>query len=75
MKQLSCEQAKLIDLVDYLSSLNYHPQKVHNQDYWYLSPLRQERTASFKVNKKLNVWFDFGLGKGGDIIDFGHPIL
>ena len=71
MKQLSCEQAKKIDMVDYLSSLNHHPKKVHNQDYWFLSPLRQERTASFKVNRKLNVWFDFGLGKGGDIIDFG----
>lgn len=70
MKQLSCEQAKQIDMVDYLSSLNHHPQKVHNQDYWYLSPLRQEQTASFKVNRKLNVWFDFGFGKGGDIIDF-----
>jgi hypothetical protein len=70
MKQLSCEQAKQIDMVDYLFSLNHHPQKVHNQDYWYLSPLRQEQTASFKVNRKLNVWFDFGIGKGGDIIDF-----
>ncbi|OQP58848.1 hypothetical protein A3860_39250 [Niastella vici] len=69
MKQLSCEQAKQIDMVDYLSSLNHHPQKVHNQDYWYLSPLRQEQTASFKVNRRLNVWFDFGIGKGGDIID------
>jgi hypothetical protein len=71
MKELSCEQAKQIDMVDYLSSLNHQPQKVHNQDYWYLSPLRQEQTASFKVNRKLNVWFDFGFGKGGDIIDFG----
>jgi len=71
MKQLSCEQVKQIDMVEYLSSLNHQPQKVHNQDYWFLSPLRHEQTASFKVNRKLNVWFDFGIGKGGDIIDFG----
>jgi hypothetical protein len=71
MKQLSCEQAKQIDMVDYLSSLNHQPQKVNNQDFWYLPPLREERTASFKVNRKFNVWFDFGIGKGGDIIDFG----
>src|ERR1044072_9104539 len=70
MKQLSCEQGKQIDMIDYLSSLNHHPQRVHHQDFWYLSPLREERTASFKVNRTLNVWFDFGLGKGGDIIDF-----
>ncbi|MBO9203237.1 MULTISPECIES: CHC2 zinc finger domain-containing protein [Niastella] len=71
MKQLSCEQAKQIDMVDYLSSLNHLPNKVHNQDHWYLSPFRQEHTASFKVNRKLNVWYDFGIGKGGDIINFG----
>jgi hypothetical protein len=70
MKQLSCEQAKQIDMIDYLSSLNHHPQRVHHQDFWYLSPLREERTASFKVNRTLNVWFDFGIGKGGDVIDF-----
>jgi hypothetical protein len=46
MKQLSCEHVKRIDMVDYLSSLNHHPQKVRNQNYWYLSPLRQEKTAN-----------------------------
>lgn len=71
MKQLSCEEAKRIDMVDYLSSLNHQPQKISNQGYWYLSPLRQERTASFKVNRTLNVWFDFGAGSGGDFIEFG----
>jgi hypothetical protein len=34
-------------------------------------PLRDEQTASFKVNRKLNVWYDHGIGKGGDLIDFG----
>jgi hypothetical protein len=32
--------------------------------------LRQERTASFKVDRKLNLWYDHGLGKGGNLIDF-----
>ena len=27
--------------------------------------------SSFKVNRKLNVWYDHGIGKGGDLIDFG----
>ncbi|MBO9203101.1 MULTISPECIES: toprim domain-containing protein [Niastella] len=27
--------------------------------------------ASFKINRKLNVWHDHGSGKGGDLIDFG----
>jgi hypothetical protein len=71
MKQFSCEDAKQIDLVEYLASLNFLPQKVRNQDFWYLSPLRQEKTASFKVNRQKQIWFDHGFGKGGDLIDFG----
>jgi len=66
-----CKQANKIDLVDYLLSLGHHPKKIRGNDYWYLSPLRQERTASFKVNRKLNCWYDHGTGKGGNLVDFG----
>ncbi|MEP7376795.1 MAG: toprim domain-containing protein [Chitinophagaceae bacterium] len=68
---LTCEQVKQIDMVDYLASLGYHPSTIRNNDYWYLSPLRLEKTASFKINRKLNSWYDHGLGKGGNLIDFG----
>ncbi len=71
MKKLLTKEAKQIDLVDYLLKLGYQPQKIRNNDYWYLSPLREEKTASFKVNKRLNVWYDFGFAKGGNLIDFG----
>ena len=70
-KLFTCAEAREIDLVDYLFSLGYKPTKIRNNDYWYLSPLRDETEASFKVNRKLNAWYDFGLGKGGDLIDFG----
>lgn len=71
MKKLSCAQAKQLDMVDYLASLGHQPIKIARQDYWFLSPFRNENSASFKVNRKLNVWFDFGEGKGGDLLDFG----
>ncbi len=71
MKKLSCSQAKEIDLVDYLASIGHHPQRIKNDDHWYYSPFRSERTPSFKVNKALNLWYDFGEGQGGDLIDFG----
>jgi hypothetical protein len=60
-------------MVEYLASLNIHPAKIKNQDYWYLSPLsgRNEKEPSFKINRKKNVWYDHALGKGGDMIDFG----
>jgi hypothetical protein len=71
MNKLKCEQAKRIDLVEFLASLGHEPQRIRNQDYWFKSPFRDERTPSFKVNRSRNIWFDFGEGKGGDFIDFG----
>ena len=71
MEKISCAQARQIDIVDYLKSLGYHPQKITSQDVWFCSPLRDEKTASFKVNRARNIWFDFGDGQGGDFIDFG----
>ena len=71
MDKLSCAAAKQIDLVAYLANLGFQPQRIRNQDYWYHSPLRKENTPSFKVNRNRNIWFDFGEGTGGDMIDFG----
>jgi hypothetical protein len=68
---MTIEKAKEIDLVDYLATLGHHPTKVSSPHYWYLSPLREERTPSFKVNRHLNRWYDFADGKGGNLVDFG----
>ena len=67
---MNCEQANQIDLVDYLYLLGYQAHKIRSQDYWYLSPLREEKKASFKVNRKKNVWYDHGFGKGRNVIEF-----
>lgn len=69
--RLTINEAKEIDLVNYLSTLGFEPVKIRNNDYWYLSPLRDEKEASFKINRKLNRWYDHGAGKGGNLIDFG----
>ena len=71
MEKLSCNEAKKMDLVDYLFSLGHQPVKIRGNDYWYRSPLRNEKTASFKVNRNLNVWYDHSLQKGGNLVDFG----
>jgi DNA primase len=67
---MNCASANATDLVDYLSSLGHQPAKIRNNDYWYLSPLRDESEPSFKVNRAKNVWFDHGIGCGGKAIDF-----
>ncbi|MDR2887997.1 MAG: hypothetical protein LBV26_08375 [Bacteroidales bacterium] len=37
---------------------------------WYYSPFLEETEPSFKVNPARNEWSDFGLAKGGNILDF-----
>ena len=71
MATISCAEAKKIDMVQYLSDLGFEPQKIRGNDYWYHSPFRKETDPSFKVNRKFNVWYDHGLQKGGNLIDFG----
>jgi len=68
---LSCNDARQLDLVQYLAELGYHPKRVFGPNHWYLSPLREEDTPSFKVDQKKNLWFDHGTGQGGNLVDFG----
>jgi len=70
-QRISCNEARQMDLVEYLATLGHQPQKVRGADHWYLSPFREEKTPSFKVNKTFNIWYDHGIGKGGNLVDFG----
>lgn len=70
-KRLTIAEAKEMDMVDYLSSLGHKSTSVKGNSHWYLSPLHDENTPSFTVNRNRNIWYDFGLGNGGSIIDFG----
>lgn len=67
---MTIKEANAIDMVAYLSVAGFEPAKVRGENYWYHSPLRTERTPSFKVNRRRNQWFDFGIGKGGNLLDF-----
>ncbi|MBS1598401.1 MAG: toprim domain-containing protein [Bacteroidetes bacterium] len=70
-KILSCSQINQIDIVSYLSTLGISPSKIKGNNYWFFSPFRNEKTPSFKVNRRLNRWYDFGEGKGTTLVDFG----
>lgn len=71
---MNIQEAKAIPLADYLQCLGYSPVKRQGCNLWYKSPLRTESEPSFKVNTELNRWFDFGLGKGGNIIDLAEQL-
>jgi hypothetical protein len=66
---MNIEQAKAIPIAYILDLLNQKPIRKTNRETWYLSPLREEKNASFKIHHQKNVWYDFGLGIGGDGID------
>nr|WP_314759058.1 toprim domain-containing protein [uncultured Porphyromonas sp.] len=66
---MTIQQAKQLSIIDYLAQAGYKPTQVKGNAYWYRSPLREERTASFKVNADRNQWYDFATGQHGDLID------
>ena len=68
------KEIKSIPLAAFLSRLGHEPAVRKGTRLWYKSPLRQEQTPSFKVDTALNCWYDFGLGKGGNIIDLASEL-
>lgn len=71
---MNIQEAKTIRLADYLQSLGYSPVKQQGNNLWYKSPFRQETEASFKVSMEHNLWFDYGLGRGGNIIALAQEL-
>ena len=71
---MNIQEAKQIKIADYLQSLGYSPVKQQGNCLWYKSPFRQETEASFKVNTDRNLWFDYGLGRGGNIIALAQEL-
>ena len=63
------KEIKSIPLATFMSRLGHEPVRRSGDKLWYKSPLRQEHTPSFKVETTLNCWYDFGIGKGGNIVD------
>ena len=68
------KEIKSIPLATFLSQLWHVPTMRKGSRLWYLSPLRQEHTPSFKVETTLNCWYDFGIGRGGNIIDLATEL-
>ena len=61
------KEIKSIPLATFLSQLGHEPTMRKGTRLWYLSP-------SFKVETTLNCWYDFGLGRGGNIIDIATEL-
>lgn len=68
-QKLSCEKARNISIVKTLEKLGYFPKKELQKEAWFLSPFRSETQVSFKVDLRINRWYDHGEGIGGNVID------
>ena len=71
---MNTNEAKRIRIEEYLHSLGYSPARQQGDSLWYKSPFRDECEPSFKVNTERNLWYDFGAGRGGNIIALAQEL-
>lgn len=57
-----------IDILDYVSQYCEFEEK--NGEWWALSPLKDENTPSFSINREKQRFYDFSSGTGGNVINF-----
>ncbi len=78
---------KKVSILSFMAKLGHQPLgQAAGGNYYFLSPLREEKTPSFVVSEPKNVWADYGETPrpgqrvaGGDILDLvmrltGHPL-
>lgn len=57
------------DIVEYISQYCTLTER-SDGEWWGLSPLKEENTPSFSVNREDQVFYDFSSGQGGDVLAF-----
>ena len=71
---IDLDKIKAIPIENFMVNLGYSIKSITTSNIFFDSPLRSEKTASFSVWKKNNLWKDFGSGEGGDIIELAQRI-
>jgi len=67
---MNCKQFNSISLEEVLVSLGHLPTKQNEKEAWFLNPFSTENHASFKLDKRNNVWYLHSEGIGGNNTDF-----
>ena len=75
MERTEIDAIRRMPLADFLARLGHEPVRRSGNELWYIAPYRGERTPSFRVNVAKQLWYDFGLGKGGDIFTLAGEFL
>ena len=71
---MNISQAHEISIISFLEKEGFRPCRIYGDNYWYRSPLREEKIASFKVNRDINWWYDYGMSEGGDIVELAKRL-
>lgn len=61
------------DLVELAESYGLNLKK-RGKKFWSLCPFHKEKTASFKIDQQKQLYYCFGCGAKGDILDFVQKI-
>ena len=72
---MNCKQFNSVKLEEILVSLGHHPTKQNEKEAWYRNPFATENQASFKLDKRNNIWYLHSEGIGGNNIDFMKKYL
>ena len=73
--KMNCKQFNSISLEEVLQNLGHLPTKQNEKEAWYLNPFGAENHASFKLDKRQNLWFLHSEGIGGTNTDFMQKYL
>lgn len=63
------KSVKEISIKSFLEARGVRPTTDKGYYGLYRSPIREDANPSFRVDFRLNLWYDYGLGAGGSIID------
>ena len=72
---MNCKQFNTIQLEEVLQILGHHPTKQNEKEAWFLNPFAKENHASFKLDKRNNIWYLHSEGIGGNNTDFMQKYL
>ena len=73
---MSFYELKEIPITDLLTHLGHQPvsRAKGGRQWFYHSPLREDKNASFCVSSDKNLWYDFGTSRGGNVIDLARAL-
>lgn len=72
---MDINEIKQVPIVDFLYVLGIEPVKHKASGLWYHAPYRNDRNPSLRVSTDKNVWYDYGVARGGDIFNLAGEFI